>query len=140
MQSWINSLSLANPSIDDLWRFLPFGYLLTVLIESPLLLLFLPKLSLRQKLWNGVWLTACTYPIVVLVLPAWMMLFSRGTYLLIAETFAPLTECWVFWLAKPSMQPYERRDWVVSFAAIILANLASFVVGEILWSNGVRFF
>ncbi len=78
------------------------------------------------------WLTACTYPIVVLALPLALANVSRATYLVVAETFAPLAECALFWLAygeaeqlgKPSM----RRD----FAAIIVANLASFLGGEVL--------
>ncbi|HUR98004.1 MAG TPA: hypothetical protein VMZ26_08080 [Pyrinomonadaceae bacterium] len=63
--------------LGDLWFFLPFGYLLTILIETPILVAGLPrKLSLRQKLLCRIWLTACTYPIVVLVLPA--IFFRRG--------------------------------------------------------------
>ena len=136
MQSWIDSLSLQNPPTADLWRFLPFGYVLTVLVESPFLWIFLPKLSFRQRLWNGIWLTACTYPIVVLVLPSLMVGYSRGQYLLIAETFAPLAECCVFWLAMKGAHELSRRDWALSFATITAANLASFAIGEALWING----
>ena len=138
MQNWIDSISMQNPPINELWRFLPFGFVLTVLIETPVLLLLLAKLTLKQRLWNGVWLTACTYPIVVLVLPALMAEYSRGVYLLIAETFAPIAECWVFWLAMQGKHEFKRRDWMISFTAIGVANLASFIVGEILWSNGIR--
>src|SRR3981081_643435 len=54
----------------ELWRFLPLGYLLSILIETPVLLLGLSsRHSLKRKLFAGVWLTACTYPIVTLVLP-----------------------------------------------------------------------
>ena len=136
MQSWIDSLFFQNPSIDNLWRFLPFGYLLTVMVESPVLWMFLPKLTLMQRVWNCIWLTACTYPIVVLVLPALMTEFSRGTYLLVAETFAPAAECWVFWFARHGTREFERWDWMISFATITAANLASFAVGEILWTSG----
>ena len=52
----------------ELWRFLPFGYLLTIAIETPILLFGLsPHHPKRRRLLAGVWLTACTYPIVVLV-------------------------------------------------------------------------
>jgi hypothetical protein len=133
MQRWIDSLSMQNPTMSSLWWFLPFGYVLTILVESPVLWLFLPKLTIKQRLWNGVWLTACTYPIVVLVLPALMSECSRGAYLLIAETFAPIAECGLFWLAIRGTHAFDRRDWLVSFGTIVVANLASFAVGEMLW-------
>jgi len=31
---------------------------------------------------------------------------------------------------------FARRDWIVSFATIVVANLASFIIGEVLWING----
>lgn len=137
MQYWLDSLSLQNPTMTDLWWFLPFGFILTVLIESPILWIGLPKLPFHRKLWFGVWLTACTYPVVVLVLPALMVGFSRGVYLLIAESFAPLAECCIFWLALRGTIDFARRDWIASFATIVVANLASFVIGENIWINGV---
>ena len=117
----------------DLWFFLPAGYLLTILIETPILVLGLPsKLSLRQKLLCGIWLTACTYPIVVLVLPTIFFGMPRWQYLAVAETFAPVAECAIFWLAFRSKRLLEGADWIRSFAAIIIANLASFGLGEVL--------
>ncbi len=122
-----------NAPLDRLWLFLPIGYLTTILIETPILLLLLPrKLSFKQKLLCGIWLTACTYPIVVLVLPAIFMDYSRNLYLLVAETFAPVGECLLFWLAFRGNNLLENNDWIRSFIAIILANLASFGIGEVL--------
>ena len=122
-----------NAPLERLWIFLPIGYLTTILIETPVLLFGLsPKLSLKQKLLCGVWLTACTYPIVVLVLPALLLDYSRTLYLIVAETFAPLGECFFFWLTFRGKNLLETGDWIRSFAAIIVANLASFGVGEIL--------
>ena len=87
-------------SPSELWRFLPFGYLLTILIETPILIAGLsPRHPLKRKLFAGVWLTACTYPIVVLVMPLLFAHTSRTIYLIIAETFAPVAECALFWLA-----------------------------------------
>lgn len=121
-----------NVSLDRLWVFLPFGYLLTILIETPVLLLGLsPKISFKQKLWCGVWLTACTYPIVVLVLPAIFLDYSRSLYLVVAETFAPVAECVLFWLAFRNKNLLETNDWIRCFIAIVLANLTSFGFGEI---------
>lgn len=122
----------------NLWLFLPIGYLLTILIETPVLLLGLPaKVSFRQKLGCGLWLTACTYPIVVLVLPN-LITESRFYYLLVAEIFAPLAECVLFWLAFGRELKLNQRDTIQSFAAITIANLASFGIGEIL--NSFRWF
>ena len=124
---------IKNAPLDRLWLFLPIGYLTTILIETPILLLGLSsKLSLKQKLLCGIWLTACTYPIVVLVLPAIFADYSRNLYLLVAETFAPLGEIFFFWLAFRGKNLLENNDWIRSFAWIILANLASFGIGEIL--------
>ena len=119
--------------IDDLWFFLPFGYLLTILVETPVLLLGLSaKLSLKQKLLCGIWLTACTYPIVVLVLPTLLYGYPRSQYLAVAEVFAPVAECILFWLAFRGRYLLENSDWIRSFTAIVIANLLSFGVGEIL--------
>lgn len=125
--------------LGELWLFLPVGYLLTILIETPVLFFGLsPKLSVRQKLLCGIWLTACTYPIVVLVLPAVFFGEPRWQYLAVAETFAPLAECLIFWIAFRSKDVLRGFDWIRSFAAIVVANLASFAGGEVL--NYFRWF
>lgn len=122
-----------NAPLDRLWYFLPVGYLTTILIETPVLLFGLsPKLSFKQKLACGIWLTACTYPVVVLILPAAMQDFSRNTYLAVAETFAPVAECILFWLAFRGKNLLETKDWIRSFIAIVVANLVSFGIGEVL--------
>ena len=121
----------------DLWLFLPFGYLLTILIETPILLVGLPDtITFKQRFLCGIWLTACTYPIVVLVLPTVMYGFERWQYLTVAEIFAPLGECIVFWLAFRSKGLLGNADWIRGFAAIVVANLASFGAGEIFNSYG----
>lgn len=121
----------------DLWLFLPIGYLITIIIETPVLLLGLTsKLSVRQKLLCGIWLTACTYPVVVLVLPAIFFGAPRWHYLVVAEIFAPVAECVIFWLAFRSRGMLSAAEWARSFVAIVVANLASFGAGEVLnyWS------
>lgn len=120
---------------EELLRFLPIGYLVTVLVETPVLLLGLsPKLTTRrQRLFAGLWLTACTYPIVVLVLPIIFASSSRAAYLVVAETFAPLAECLLFWLALVrGRAAADTRALTRSFAAIVLANVLSFIAGEVL--------
>lgn len=126
-----------NIPISELWYFLPFGYIATVLIETPILVLGLSsKLSLKQKLLAGLWLTACTYPIVVIVLPTLMYGEPRYIYLLVAETFAPIAECLLFWLAYRGKELLQTANWIRSFAAIVVANLASFIIGEIMHKVG----
>jgi hypothetical protein len=131
------SAQMQDLPLADLLRFLPFGYLLTILIETPVLLAGLPeKLTLKQKLLCGVWLTACTYPIVVLVLPAVFFGAPRWQYLAVAETFAPAAECFLFWIAFKGQ--VAGRGIAQAFIAITIANLASFGLGEVL--NHYRWF
>lgn len=133
----VDFVQTQNLPLRDLWLFLPVGYLLTILIETPILLLGLPRtLSFRQKMLCGIWLTACTYPIVVLVLPAIFFGMPRWQYLAVAETFAPVAECLIFWGAFRSKDLLSSSDWLRSFAVIVVANLASFGVGEILNYTG----
>ncbi len=102
--------------------FLPIGYVLSVAVETPVLLIGLaPHHTLRTRLFSGMWLTACTYPIVILTLPA----LTGPYYLPIAETFAPVAECFLF---AGIIRNWRWRD----MAAIVTANLASFLVGLLL--------
>ena len=126
-------------SPSDLWRFLVIGYPFTILIETPILVLGLSKRhSLKQKVFAGVWLTACTYPIVVLVLPLMFDSTSRAIYLSVAETFAPVAECVLFWLAYGRSEELGKRSMWQDFTTIVIANLASFLGGELL--NSYRWF
>ena len=120
-------------SPSDLWHFLIPGYLLTILIETPVLCVGLSRRHpLGRKLFAGVWLTACTYPIVTLVLPLLFAPERRALYLLVAETFAPVGECALFWLAFGNREEVGKRSMYRDFITIILANLASFGIGEVL--------
>ena len=124
-------------SPNDLWRFLPLGYLFTILIETPILLIGLSKRhSIKRRLFAGVWLTACTYPIVVLVLYPLLVTSSRTIYLVVAETFAPVGECVLFWLAYGKREEVGEQSMWRDFATIVIANLASFGAGEVLNAYG----
>jgi hypothetical protein len=111
------------------------GYLLTITVETAVLVALLSRRHpVRMRLFAGVWLTACTYPVVWVVLPP---LFDpqtqRWLYLLVAETFAPVAECALFWFAFVRRLPRrDRRATLRDFAAIVLANLASFGLGEVI--------
>jgi len=124
-------------SPSELWRFLLPGYLFTILIETPILLISLSKRhSIKRRLIAGVWLTACTYPIVVLVLPPLFANTSRAIYLIVAETFAPVGECILFWLAYGERNELGKGSMWRDFAAIVVANLASFGLGEVMNAYG----
>jgi len=124
-------------SSSELWRFLVIGYPFTILIETPILLIGLSRRhSLKRRLFAGVWLTACTYPIVVLVLPLIFAGVSRTGYLAVAETFAPVAECVLFWAAYGNSEELGRRSMWQDFATIIIANLASFIGGEVMAAYG----
>ncbi len=117
------------------WSFLPWGYCLTVLIEIPVLLIGLSaRHRWKDRLAAGFWVTACTSPVVVLVLPplVWAP-WGRGWYLLVAEIFAPLSECLLFRAAYGPAADGRRQFQYRDYAAIILANLASCGVGELLF-------
>jgi len=120
----------------DLWRFLPIGYLASVAIEGAILVVGLsPRHPLRHRIFASFWLTACTYPIVVLVLPM-LLDWSRPVYLSVAETFAPVAECALFWFAFGDEREWGRASMWRDFGVIVAANLASFVAGELLFATG----
>lgn len=120
-----------------LWRFFVVGYVVTIALETPVLLVGLSaRHSLAWRLFCGVWLTACTYPIVVLVLP--LLLEPHWLYLLVAETFAPAAECALFWAACGTRADWATRGMVRDFAAVTGANLLSFGVGEAVQALGWR--
>jgi hypothetical protein len=122
---------------SELWHFFPLGYFLSILIETPVLLIGLSKRHpIKHRLFAGIWLTACTYPIVVLVLPLALANVSRAKYLVVAETFAPVAECILFWLAYGDREQIGKASMWRDFGAIVLANLASFLGGEVLNAYG----
>lgn len=113
-----------------LWLMLA-GYAVTVAVEGAVLVALLSRRhSLGVRLFSAAWLTACTYPVVWLVLPP--LFEQRWPYLLVAETFAPVAECALFWFAFVRHREPDRRATARDFAAIVTANLASFGVGELL--------
>jgi hypothetical protein len=120
------------PSDDYLLRML-LGYLLTIAVETAVLLVGLTRRHPRRvKLFAGVWLTACTYPVVWLVLPP--LIPDRLTYLLVAEVFAPAAECVLFWCAFARRLPRNARLTAADMVAITVANLCSFGLGEAIYA------
>jgi len=118
------------PSTEELWRLLLWGYLLTITLETPVLLFGLsPRHAWPRRLFASVWLTSCTYPIVGILLPLTVWpLWGYAAYLVVAETFAPLAECAIFLTAFADKQS-SWRETARDCAAIVVANLVSFIVG-----------
>lgn len=111
------------------------GYLMTVVVEGVVLVALLSRRhSVRVRVFSAAWLTACTYPVVWLVLPP--LFEERWAYLLVAETFAPVAECVLFWFAFVRPLPSNRWATTRDFATIVLANLASFGAGELVHAVG----
>src|ERR1044072_6736143 len=118
---------------SELWRFFPIGYLVTIAIETPILVIGLSRQhSFRRRLFAGIWLTACTYPIVTLVIPPVLSAFSAPPFLAAAEAFAPVVECFLFWLPFEWRSRASQKQVVRDCIVIVIANLASFAAGEVL--------
>jgi hypothetical protein len=116
--------------VARLWAFLPVGYLVSVLIETPVLWFALsPRHSWQRRLFAGLWLTACSYPIVALVLPILFDGKPYGYYLALAESFAPMSECALFWVAFGDGRRWRDPSLARDLGAVVAANLCSFVVG-----------
>ena len=116
--------------IAQLWAFLPLGYLITIALETPVLLIGLSSQhSIARRIGCGLWLTACTYPMVVLVFPVliWPQ-FGHTVYTIVAEIFAPLAECLLFRAAFRNDNGTTTATWR-DHIAIVVANLTSFLVG-----------
>lgn len=119
--------------MNPLLKFLLVGYLVTIAIETPILMVGLSsRHPWRRRLAAGIWLTSCTYPIVVVVLPILLANWSHAAYLWVAEIFAPVAECALFWLAFGERTEFLRPSFWRDMAAIVVANMASFGFGEVL--------
>lgn len=113
------------------------GYFLTILIETPVLIFGLSsRHSLKSRIVAGFLLTACSYPFVSFLFPVWFEPQSLP-YLWTAETFAPVSECFVFWLIFCRRLKSNRRALARDFVTIVSANLLSFAVGEMLKQMGI---
>ena len=123
-------------STPELFLFFLFGYVATVALETPVLMLGLSEQhSTQARLMFGFLLTAFTYPVVVLlmaatILPAW----GQVAYLVIAETYAPVAEVLFFrFVLNKKLFAAPARDAIV----IVLANIFSFVVGAAFLSDWI---
>jgi len=132
---WLHFFQLClNPhamTLSNLLLLLVVGYVVTVCIEIPILYIGLSARHRRSdRIINGLLLTALTYPVVVMVIPATLTVLgvtSHWVCLAISETFAPIAEILFFrYLVQQPLQSKPDLD----AAIIVSANLASFLVGE----------
>lgn len=119
---------------DSTWL-LAATWAATIAIETAVLAAGLsPRHDWRVRLFAGAWLSCCTLPIVGLVLPdALPVTVPWPVVVAVAEVFAPLAECGLFWWACIRPRPPDMRATVRDLAAIVVANLASFTAGEVAW-------
>jgi|SRR5947209_3914511 len=110
------------------------GYVFSISIETPILVACVSRRHpMRHRLFAGVWLTACTYPVLWLALPALIdPAEHRAQYLAVGETFVAVAECFLFWLAFGRTEPRSRTATIQDMAAVTVANLLSFGLGELL--------
>jgi hypothetical protein len=76
-----------------------------------------------------VWLTACTYPVVWVVLPP--LFADRWAYLAAAEGFAAAAEAGLFWAAFIQPRPFGCWATARDVALVVGANGASFAAGQL---------
>ena len=110
-----------------------FGYALSVVVETPVLMVGLSALHpIRRRFLSGLWLTACTYPFVVMVIPRFIDPCSHGIlYKSVTETIVPIAECTLFYLVYRSRTSWTRATLIRDMLVIAIANLTSFGVGEL---------
>ena len=126
-------------NLEYLWHFLIPGYLITISIETPVLVVGLSRPHpLARRLFAGIWLTACTYPLIVLVVPVLLPQDRHPVaYLVVAEGIAHFGECVLFWAAFHAGRRITWRHRWQDYAAVFLANLCSFLGGEWLHWRGI---
>jgi hypothetical protein len=116
-------------------------FVFTITVETLVLLAGLSKRhSISRRFAAGVWLSACTYPLLWMVLPVFLPPERNlALYLAVGESFVPVAECALFWQVFQRGRDFNHselwRDWTVIF----IANLASFGLGELVWSFGGLF-
>ena len=110
--------------------FLLVAGIITIVIEGTVLWFGLGRrYSAGEKLFFAVWLTATTYPVVVLVLPSFMSTTQpSSSYLLAAESFAIVTEGTLFTIGSAYL---EKSVYFKELGVIVIANLISFGCGEL---------
>ncbi len=119
------------PLPDSLLAEFLIFYALTVVCETPVLLIGLSRRhSIPARIFAGIWLNACSYPVVFFVFQA--AFANYVIFLTVSEIFAPVSECLLFWLAFIRGRPPDRTATIRDMIVVVLANLTSFGVGMLL--------
>jgi len=111
------------------------GWALAAPIEAAVLFVGLDRAHSRLvRCMVGPASTACTYPILVLVVPAWVDPSRHfAAYGAVGEGIVIALECALFLLAVG-----RRASALRDCLAIVAANAASFAAGEIVRRTGCR--
>ncbi|MGD9684102.1 MAG: hypothetical protein AB7W16_23295 [Candidatus Obscuribacterales bacterium] len=114
------------------------GYVLTVIFETAVLLLGLSRQhSIKRRLIAGVWLSAASYPFVIFLFPRLINPIELETvYRVVSETFAPLFECFLFWLVYYRLKEAPSDGLLRDMSTIVIANLFSYGMGLVIESFG----
>jgi hypothetical protein len=115
-------------------RFFLVAFAITIGVEAPVLLVGLSsRHKLAVRLFAAVWLTACTYPLLALVLPVLMNPHRFPLiYMTVGESFVVVAEITLFWLTFIAPSPWGNNGMARDIAAITSANIASFGLGLLL--------
>jgi len=118
----------------SLARVIVAGWALAAPIEAAVLFFGLDSAHPRLvRAIAGPALTACTYPVLVLVVPALIdPAWSFAAYATAGEVSVVAAECALFFLAVG-----RRASAARGALAIVAANAASFVAGEIVRRTGI---
>ncbi|MBZ0188331.1 MAG: hypothetical protein K8F91_18925, partial [Candidatus Obscuribacterales bacterium] len=66
-------------------------------------------------------------------------LTGQFTYILIAESFAPIFECFLFWLVYYKFKGADKSGLLRDMSTIVIANFFSYGMGLVLESFGITF-
>ena len=124
-------------SPSDLWRFFPLGYLFTILIETPILLARTFTKTFNQAktdsrcVADGLHLSN-RRPGHAAHIRQHLARDLSGS----RRNFRARGRVHLFWLAYGKSEEFGKRSMWQDFATIVVANLASFMGGEILNAYG----
>lgn len=109
------------------------GYAFTITVEALVLLVGLSKPhSYARRVAAGVWLPACLYPFLWLLLPHFIdFTRQRPIFASVGEIFISFAKCGLFYLAFQHGRGLTRREQARDWLAISLANFTSFALGEL---------
>lgn len=129
-----SAVLLSFSALNDSFHVLQFiaALLFTVVLESLVLFLCLtPDIQPRQRLIAGLSLSLITFPFVNILFPMLLSPFeNKIVFYVIAEMFACLTECLLFWFFFNRSKTKDKQ-FFSNIIAIVFANFFSFSLYEL---------